>query len=111
MEHSPKTGGEACNRAAAKRTTTTRHTSIVGQRFGEAHADGRAERRGKADKKSTKRLTGEPAAAKIGANVETEPSINPGDPAGSPAAPWHCDDDLPALDFPESSGVSDNTEH
>src|SRR4029450_10791915 len=59
MEHAPKTSGDACDRAAAKRTTTTRHTSIVGQRFGEAHADGRAKRRGKADKKSTKRLHAE----------------------------------------------------
>jgi hypothetical protein len=52
-----------------------------------------------------------PAAAKIGANVETEPSINPRRPAGSPGAPWHCDDSPPALDFPESSGAYDNGEH
>src|SRR6476620_10011598 len=40
-----------------------------------------------------------PAVAKIGANVETEPSINPGDPAESPAARRR---DLPAFDFHES---------
>jgi hypothetical protein len=53
MEHAAKTGGDACDRTAAEGATAASDAAIVGQSFGEAHADGSAKRRCKPHKEGT----------------------------------------------------------
>ena len=77
MKHAAKAGRDTGDRAATQRTTTSSDASIIRQRFGKPHARGGTERRREPNKEALRGRPVRPAVAKIGANVETEPSINP----------------------------------
>ena len=59
MEHSAEAGRDASDRAATQWTTAASDASIIGQRFGETHADSRAKRRCEPDKESTQGPAGQ----------------------------------------------------
>ena len=80
MADAAKRRHQAANQAAHPRMAAAGEAAIVGERFGESHADARAHRSRHAHQKRVPRFMGGEAAAKTGASVETEPSIRPARP-------------------------------
>ena len=112
MEHAAEAGRDASDRAATQRATAAGDTSIVGQRFGETHADGRAKRRCKPDKESTQGLAGQARRCEDRRQCRDRTIHQPQETRLNLLEHhWHCHDDPPALNVPESLGAYHNAEN